>query len=99
MKDDSGVSDNLLSLPSGGGGVSALGERFQPDLTRGTGNYSIPVNCPRGPNDLRPSLSLTYSTGSGNGPFGLGWRLNVPRIERATDRGIPRYTDDDIFSI
>ena len=29
------------------------------------------------PNELRPPLALTYSTGAGNGPFGLGWRLNV----------------------
>ena len=54
--------------------------------------------CP-GPNELQPSLSLTYSTGSGNGPFGHGWQINVARIERRTDRGVPSYTDDDTFAI
>jgi RHS repeat-associated protein len=97
MKEDSGVSDSVLSLPSGGGGISALGERFQPDLSRGSGNYAIPINCPRGPNDLRPSLSLTYSTGAGNSPFGLGWRFGTTRIERRCDRGIPSFTDSDTF--
>jgi hypothetical protein len=99
MREDSGVAPGLTSLPSGGGGISPLGARFEPDLVRGSGSYSVPLQCPKGPNELRPTLSLTYSSGSGNGPFGLGWRLNVPRIERATDRGIPRYTDGDTFSI
>ena len=97
MRPSSGVESGLLSFPSGGGGVSPLGDRFQPDLVRGSGSYDVPIVCPPGPNDLRPSLHLTYSTGFGNGPFGLGWRLNLLRISRRTDRGVPRYTDDDTF--
>lgn len=97
MREESGVAPGLTSLPPGGGGISALGERFQPDLVKGSGSYAVPINLPKGPNDLRPSLSLTYSTGSGNGPFGQGWRLTSMRIERRTDRGIPAYTDDDTF--
>ncbi len=99
MRETSGIAAGLSSLPSGGGEITPLGERFQPDLVRGTGSYAVPINCPKGANELQPSLSLTYSTGSGNGPFGLGWRLNVLRIERRTDMGIPNYTDDDTFVI
>lgn len=99
MREASGAAAGLASLPSGGGGISPLGERFQPDLVRGTGSYGVPLNFPRGPNEQRPSMALTYSTGSGNGPFGVGWRLDVMRIERRTDRGIPAYTDDDTFVI
>lgn len=99
MRESSGVAAGLASLPSGGGGIAPLGERFQPDLVRGSGSYAVPLSLPRGPNEQRPDLSLTYSTGSGNGPFGLGWRLNTLRIERRTDRGIPGYTDDDTFMI
>src|SRR5579872_1899359 len=99
MRESSGIAAGLSSLPSGGGGITPLGERFQPDLVRGTGSYAVPINCPKGANELQPSLSLTYSTGSGNGPFGFGWRLNALRIERRTDRGIPNYTDDDTFVI
>jgi RHS repeat-associated protein len=83
-----------LSLPQGGGGTRGLGERFQPDLLRGSGNFSVPLAASRGPNDLRPSLSLRYSTGMGNGPLGMGWRLTGPlEIRRRTDRGVPRYDD------
>jgi hypothetical protein len=97
MRDASGLSN--VALPSGGGSIAPLGDRFQPDLVRGTGNYSIPLNCPKGPNDLQPKPVLTYSTGSGNGPFGLGWRCEPLRIERRTDRGVPAYDDSDEFTI
>src|SRR5262249_42194488 len=42
-------------------------------------------------------LSLQYSTGNGNGPFGLGWQLSIPRITRKTEKGLPRYDDHDVF--
>ena len=94
METSSGVADGLVGLPQGGGGVRGLGDRFQPDLLRGSGNFSIPIAAPRGPNELKPSLSLRYSTGIGNGPVGMGWRLAGPlEIRRRTDRGTPRYED------
>jgi RHS repeat-associated protein len=95
MESTSGVEDGILSLPQGGGAVRGLGDRFQPDLLRGSGNFSIPISALRGPNDLQPSLGLRYSTGAGNGPLGLGWRLTGPlEIRRRTDRGLPLYDDD-----
>lgn len=98
MRESSGVSPGLVSLPQSNG-VAPLGDRFQPDFVRGSGSYAIPLRLPQGPNELRPSLSLTYGTGGGNGPFGLGWRLNILRIERRTDRGIPTYGNEDTFVI
>jgi hypothetical protein len=38
-------------------------------------------------------LALQYQSGGGNGPFGLGWSLNLPSITRRTDKGLPRYND------
>lgn len=92
MQASSGAEAGLLGLPQGGG-VSPQGDRFQPDLTRGSGSYTVPLPMPTGPADMSPKLTLAYGTGSGNGPFGLGWRLELPRIERRTDRGIPLYDD------
>ena len=97
MREESGAAPGLADLPVGGGSVSALGDRFQPDLVRGSGGYAITISCPKGANNLQPSLTLGYSTGSGNGPFGLGWRLSVMRIERRCDRGIPEYLESDTF--
>lgn len=98
MEAKSGILDSIVSLPSGGGALKPLGDRFQPDLVRGTGNYSIPLEVPRGHADLRPSLSLRYSTGHGNGQFGMGWQLSGPLIiSRRTDVGVPSYDAHDEF--
>src|SRR5262249_23585798 len=42
----------------------------------------IPFDLPVGPGGLVPKLDLVYSSGLGNGPFGLGWALAVPFVER-----------------
>ncbi|HEX5717699.1 MAG TPA: SpvB/TcaC N-terminal domain-containing protein, partial [Thermoanaerobaculia bacterium] len=82
-----------ISLPKGGGALQGIGEKFSPDLHSGTGNFTIPLELPRGRNGLQPELRLAYSTGSGNGPFGLGWNVAVPAISRKTAKGVPRYRD------
>jgi hypothetical protein len=38
---------------------------------------------------------LSYDSGTGNGQFGLGWRLGLPSVTRRTDKGLPRYEDTD----
>lgn len=92
------ASNEVISLPKGGGAVQGLGEKFAPDLHTGTGNFTVPITLPPGRNGFQPSLQLAYSTGNGNGPFGLGWQLGLPGISRKTSGGIPRYDDAvDVF--
>lgn len=87
-----------ISIPQGGGALQGIGETFSPDLHTGTGNFTVPIALPPGRNGFQPQLSLSYSTGNGNGPYGLGWGLSIPGIGRKTSRGIPRYVDgDDTF--
>ncbi|MFK4067209.1 SpvB/TcaC N-terminal domain-containing protein [Streptomyces sp. NPDC029674] len=83
----------VISLPQGGGAVSGLGETFAPDLFTGTGNFTVPIGIPPGRAGLTPQLSLGYSTGQGNGPFGIGWQLSLPGVARKTSRGVPSYAD------
>jgi RHS repeat-associated protein len=90
---DTTAGGSVISLPKGGGAVSGLGETFSPDLFTGTGNFSVPIQVPAGRHGLGPQLSLGYSTGTGNGPFGLGWALSVPGVSRKTSHGVPRYLD------
>ena len=59
-----------------------VGETFSPDLHTGTGNFTVPIALPPGRNVFQPQLSLVYSTGSGNGPYGLGWSLTIPGVSR-----------------
>src|SRR5687768_10051597 len=100
MANKSGTSPQAVSLPVGGGSVRGLGENFQPDLSTGTGVYNVPLEFPKGPNGLTPQFNLTYNTAFGNGPFGVGWALNLPSITRKVERGIPTFHDErDTFLI
>jgi RHS repeat-associated protein len=87
----------VIGLPQGGGALSGLGEKFSPDLHTGTGNLTVPLAVPPGRRGFQPKLDLGYSTGNGNGLFGLGWSLSVPSVVRKTDLGVPRYDTDDVF--
>jgi RHS repeat-associated protein len=91
----SGVADQVISRPTGGGAIKGMGESFSPDLHTGTGNLSIPLALPKGRGGFQPELTLTYSTGQGNGPMGLGWSLGIPGVARDTSKQLPVYRDDD----
>ena len=93
MGSKSSSSAQVISLPKGGGALSGIGETFSPDLHTGIGNFTIPITLPPGRNGFQPQLSLVYSTGQGNGPFGLGWSLSIPGVTRKTSKGVPRYDD------
>jgi hypothetical protein len=99
MSNKSGTSSQVISLPKGGGTLRGIGEKFTPDLYTGTGNFTVPIALPPGRNGFQPQLSLVYSTGNGNSPFGLGWSLSIPGVSRKTSHGVPRYhegaTDPD----
>jgi hypothetical protein len=93
MSNKSGISSQIMSLPQGGGALHGIGEKFAPDLHTGTGNFTVPIALPPGRNGFQPQLSLVYSTGSGNGPFGMGWGLSVPGVSRKNAKGVPIYDD------
>ncbi len=86
-----------VSLPQGGGAVQAIGQAFQVNAATATASMSVPLAAPPGRNGMGPNLSLTYNSGSGNGPFGLGWSLDAPMIQRRTDKRLPTYTSNDTF--
>src|SRR5215217_1587889 len=95
----SSESSQIISLPKGGGALHGIGEKFSPDLHTGTGNFTVPIALPPGRNGFQPELNLVYSTGNGNGAFGLGWSLSIPGVSRSTSKkGVPRYDEsEDIF--
>lgn len=97
MSERSGNTQSVLSLPKGGSAIKGIGETFQANLFSGTGNHSLPIALSPGRNGFGPKLSLDYSSGNGNGIFGLGWQLSLPRITRKTEKGLPRYDDGDVF--
>ncbi|MBC7865138.1 MAG: sugar-binding protein, partial [Bacteroidia bacterium] len=87
-----------ISLPKGGGAIKGMGETFQPNSFSGSGSFSIPVPVTpaRG---FEPKLSLNYSSGSGNGPFGMGFQISIPAISIRTEKGLPKYDGEDRYVI
>jgi RHS repeat-associated protein len=84
-----------ISLPKGGGAIRGIGEKFSANPVTGTGSLSVPLPLSPGRSNFGPDLQLSYDSGSGNGPFGIGWSLSVPTITRKTDKGLPQYLDHD----
>src|SRR2546426_5283232 len=84
-----------ISLPKGGGAIRGMGEKFGANPVTGTGSMSVPIATSLGRAGFGPQLSLSYDSGAGNGPFGLGWSLSLPSIARKTDKGLPQYRDVD----
>jgi hypothetical protein len=84
----------------GGGAIRGIGEKFAANPVTGTGSMSVPIATSPGRSGFVPQLSLSYDSGEGNGPFGLGWSLSLPSITRKTDKGLPQYqdtVDSDVF--
>jgi len=93
----SAVEPQVLSLPKGPGSIEGLGESFEPQLNTGTAAYRVKLAVPPGVNHHQPDLALVYNSGYGNSPLGIGWRLNLPSIQRQTDKGLPNFNDQDVF--
>ncbi|WFF05832.1 SpvB/TcaC N-terminal domain-containing protein [Micromonospora sp. WMMD1076] len=90
----------VITLPKGGGGIRGIGEKFTANAATGTGSLTVPVAVSPGRGGFGPTLALSYDTGRGNGPFGLGWTLGLPTVTRKTDKTLPRYADaleSDVF--
>ena len=90
------ITATQVSLPKGGGAIQGIGETFQANEFTGTASLSIPIqtsSC-RG---FEPTLNVDYSSGNGNGSFGLGFDLSIPKISRKTSKGLPKYDRSDTF--
>jgi hypothetical protein len=100
VADQGEIVASAISLPKGGGAIKGIGEKFAANPVTGTGSLTVPIFASPGRSGFSPQLSLSYDSGSGNGPFGFGWHLSIPAITRKTDKGLPRYQDDnesDVF--
>lgn len=87
------IAPPSLTLPTGGS-VRGMGETYRANPMTGTGTLRVPLPSSPARGGFVPELTLEYDSGAGNGPFGLGWRLEVPAITRRTDKGVPTYDDD-----
>ncbi len=58
--------DNIVGTMAGSASVNG-----------GAAGYNIPITLPPGRNGVQPSVSLNYSSRSGNGIAGVGWSLSA----------------------
>lgn len=84
-----------ISLPKGGGALKGIDEKFQVNAANGTASFSIPLPFSQNRNGFTPQLTLSYNSGTGNSLFGIGWGLDLPSIQRSTDKKLPRYRDSN----
>ncbi|WP_051397877.1 SpvB/TcaC N-terminal domain-containing protein [Runella limosa] len=84
-----------ITLPKGGGALKGIDEKFQVNAANGTASFAIPLPLSPNRNGFTPQLSLSYNSGVGNGLFGIGWELDLPSIQRRTDKKLPRYFDSN----
>jgi RHS repeat-associated protein len=82
-----------VTLPKGGGAIKSIDEKFSVNASNGTASFSIPLPFSPGRNGLTPDLPLNYNSGGGNSLFGIGWNLEIPCIQRKTDKKLPQYVD------
>jgi len=82
-----------ISLPKGGGAIKGIDEKFQVNASNGTASFSIPLPLSPNRNGFTPALSISYNSGAGNSVLGIGWGLDLPSIQRKTDKRLPRYLD------
>jgi hypothetical protein len=98
MKQSSQSSVNFTapSLPKGGGAIQGMGESVGQAGPTGMSSMSLPLPISAG-RGVAPSLGLNYSSGGGNGVFGLGWYCGTMSISRRTSHGVPKYDNNDEF--
>jgi len=90
-----GLEIPKIELPTGGGALKSIDEKFQVNAANGTASLSVPLPFSKCRSDFVPALTLGYDSGSGNGLCGLGWTLGQTFIQRRTDKLLPRYRDSE----
>ena len=66
---------NMEDLPPHDPTVGALAGSA--DVSGGAATYTVPIQLPPGRAGMQPAVSLSYSSGAGNGVAGLGWNLSA----------------------
>lgn len=84
------------NLPKGGGAMRGISDSFKANSFTGTAGFSIPIPVTNA-RGFEPNISLDYSSGTGNSPYGLGFSLSQSSICVKTERGIPQYNNTEVY--
>ena len=95
MQDQASLSITEPSIAKSAS-IATIGKSWGKVGTTGGASFELPLPVSSG-RGWAHQLSVSYSSQSGNGLIGVGWHLNLFAITRQTSKGVPRYTDDDVF--
>ena len=96
MQNSDALRLSAPSLPKGGGAMTGLGGSLGVAGPDGAVTLSVPIPITAG-RGFAPTLALVYNSQAGNGPFGMGWHINLLAIRRRTRYGVPAYGPSDEF--
>jgi len=72
---------------------TGLAQAPEANLFLGAATTSVPILVPPGRKSMTPQLALGYTSSGGVGPYGYGWDLNLPRLQRTTKHGVLSCND------
>jgi RHS repeat-associated protein len=82
----------------GAGLLGSLPKVVSVDPTMGAAAMTYAFEVPPGRAGLQPQLVLSYNSGASEpSPYGRGWFLSLPSIQRSTRFGQPKFTWTDTF--
>lgn len=84
-----------INLPKGGGALRGIDEKMNVNPVTGSSGMGIPLPVAPARGGFSPALSIQYSSGAGNGLFGMGWGLSLASISRKTNKELPKYQDGE----
>ena len=94
MSNKSGTVPGDLAAQGRRRAARASARRSRPTCSPAPATSPSRSRCRRAATGLQPQLSLVYSTGNGNGPFGLGWDARRSRREPQDVEGRAALRDD-----
>ncbi len=73
--------------------TSQNGEDATVFQSTGRAHLRIEIETPKGTGGSEPDLALTYASNLVDGPFGVGWNVELGEIRRTARFGTPEYDD------
>jgi hypothetical protein len=77
-----------LVLLKGDSAIDGIGEQFVANAFYGGPILCLPVNAILR-SDFTPDHSRSFSSGKGDGNYGMDWDNSLPKISRITSKGLP----------
>jgi RHS repeat-associated protein len=72
---------------------TGLAQAPEANMFVGAATTSIPIEVPPGRKNVTPQLALTYNSNGGPSPYGYGWDLPLPHVQRSGKNGVFSCSD------